>query len=151
MDPIFSWGTAKQLGLSALDTAKGMAIGVPGYMYGSTMGAIAGLPFGLSQFTAPLGGYLGGKLGGWISEQEPDPEGAKEMAANMGTPAYTDDGSSNGFGSMAQDFVSGPSGVSTAQTVGQPESFDRGAFVSMYSSMSKANSLVLVVNTSQDG
>ena len=91
---------------------------------GAQAGALGGMTFGgmvAGPFGAAIGGLAGYGIGslfeGGVTAPDRSP-GDDEGNPNAGTD----------YSSLAQNMVSGPTGVSTAQTVAQPASFDRDAF-----------------------
>lgn len=114
----------------------GLVLGPFGYGLASAAqgkGAQAGLGIGatIGSVAGPIGGMLGGLAGYGIGYSidnfgigAPSPE---EMSS-LDDQSTGRNGGGNDYSSLAQNMVAGPSGVSTAQTVAQPESFDRDAF-----------------------
>lgn len=114
--PVIGGLAAGPLGYGAVSAmqGKGKQAGVG---IGSTIGGMIAGPIGMG--LGALAGYgLGGLMEGGLTAPDRSPGDDEGNPASGGTD----------YSSMAQNMVAGPTGVSTAQTVAQPESFDREAF-----------------------
>lgn len=113
--PLAAGALAGPLGYAAVAGLQGKGKQA-GAAAGATFGGMVAGPFGMA--LGGLAGYgIGGLMEGGLSAPDRSP------GDDEGSPSGGGD-----YSAMAQNMISGLSGVSQAQTVSQPESFDRDAF-----------------------